>query len=421
MEEILGDIPGVIVYIDDILVFADTMCKLRESTKKVLKALEDNNLTLNREKCEYEVEETEFLGHELTKEGFNIAKKKVQDVLAFVSPSSVTELTSFLGLASFVAAYIANFADISKPLWDATKEAQFAWNDEREIAFNELKRAIADCTVKQGFFDGSDPTYTDASPNALGAVLVQSNNSGDFRVIAFASRLLSPTERRYPQCQREALSIVWGTEHFWFYLIGRRFTIRTDAEGIAFIFKRDQAPTKRIMKREDAWALRMDAFEYDVEHIKGESNIADPSSRLVKGVGVKSFDDNPTPGEIMSCSIEIPNDITFADGIVTIEEIVWHAQRDQVMKEVMKALDTNDWPRALGKFKTVRHELREVEGVLTRMGEIVVPEALRPKILTTDHMGHPGENAMKSAMRGKVWWPGMLAQTERWVRDCTPC
>lgn len=175
------------------------------------------------------------------------------------------------------------------------------------------------------------------------------------------------------------------------------------------------------MKRVDAWALRMDAFEYDVEHIKGESNTADPSSRLVKGVGVKNFDDNPTPGEIMSCSIEIPNDISFADGIVTIEEIVWHAQRDPVMKEVMKALDTNDWPRALGKFKTVRHELREVEGVLTRMGEIVVPEALRPKILTTAHMGHPGENAMKSAMRGEDWWPGMLAQTERWVRDCTPC
>lgn len=125
--------------------------------------------------------------------------------------------------------------------------------------------------------------------------MVQQGNDEANRIIAFASRLLSPTERRYPQCQKEALAIVWGAEHFWFYLIGRRFTIRTDAEGIAFIFKRDQAPTQRIMKRADAWALRMDAFDYDVEHISGEANIADPSSRLVEGEGTENFDDQPTP------------------------------------------------------------------------------------------------------------------------------
>lgn len=133
------------------------------------------------------------------------------------------------GTKSILSAYIKSFSDIAKPLWDATISGQFVWRSEQESSFQALKEAIAACTVQQGFFSGTDDTflYTDASPVALGADLVQKNPQGDFRTISFASRLLSQTERRYPQTQREALSIVWGAEHFWYYLLGRKFTVRT--------------------------------------------------------------------------------------------------------------------------------------------------------------------------------------------------
>lgn len=421
MEEILRGVGRVVVYIDDILVHARTIQELRSTTVRVLAALEANNLTLNTDKCEYEKEELEFLGHELSKDGFNIAKKKVEDVAKFRTPRNGLELKSFLGLASFLSAYIKGFADIAKPLWDAT--AQFQWGQEQQEAFLAMKEAIIGCTTRQGFFNGEDETflYTDASPWALGAVLTQRNPEGKFRIISFASKLLSPTEQRYPQMQREALGIVWGAEHFWYYLVGRRFTIRTDAQGITFILKRDQTQTKRIMKRSDAWKLRMESFDYSVEYVKGDENIADPSSRLVEGTSLETFEEGPTPGEIMSFTLDEPADMVFTEGRVTVEEVKWHSDRDEEVKAVKEAIESGEWPRTLGKFRAVGHELRVVNGIVTRMGATLVPRDLRPKMLATAHAGHPGALAMKSILKGCAWWPGMLTHAGNWVAACKTC
>lgn len=423
MEEVLEHLPFVVIYIDDILIFAEGIEVLEQRTVRVLELLRKSNLTLNPSKCEFNKQQVEFLGHELSSDGFNISKYKVADIKKFRRPANITELKSFLGVASFQASYIKNFADISAPLWEATKEGQFEWTRERDIAFAAVKKAIIDCTMKQGFFSETDETilYTDASPVAVGAVLTQRNKEGQHRVVAFASRLLSPTERRYPQTQLEALGIVWGAEHFWYFLLGRSFILRTDALGISFIMKRDLTQTKRIMSRADAWALRMEAFDFKVEFVKGTENIADPSSRLVEGVGEENFEDGPVRGEIMSITLDPPGDVEFPRGRVTIEEIKWHFERDAILRAVVKALETGDWPRALGAYKSAKHELRVKNGILTRMGETVVPELLRPKVLSAAHTGHPGMTAMKSLLRGVVWWPGMLAHVENWVRECKPC
>lgn len=197
MEEILGGIKRVVVYIDDILVFAESKESLKAATQEVLGALRENNLTLNADKCEYEKETIEFLGHELSKEGFNIAKKKVDALEKFRRPKNILELKSFLGLASFLSAFIRGFADISKPLWAATAAKQFEWTKSMDRSFRELKEAIASCTAKQGFFSAKDETYlyTDASEEAVGAVLVQKSGDQAYRTIAFASRLLTPTDK----------------------------------------------------------------------------------------------------------------------------------------------------------------------------------------------------------------------------------
>lgn len=423
MEEILQSIPNVVIYIDDVLVFARDRDELRTTTKFVLEALKENNLTLNEDKCEFGKERLEFLGHELSAEGFNIARKKVEDVEKFRAPKSSTETRSFLGLAGFLSGYIGNFADVAKPLWDVAVSGNFRWGREQQEAFEALKSAISGCTTKQGFFNGTDDVflYTDASEWAIGSVLVQRSPKGDYRTIAFASKLLSPTERRYPQTQREALAIVWAVEHFWYYLTGRKFVIRTDAQGISFIFKNDVTQTKRIMRRADAWRLRLEGFDYSVEFVRGEENIADPSSRLlVEGDG-PDFEDDQTPGEIGVFELTAPDDLTFPEGTVTIEEVRYHTSRDGELNGVAESLESGDWPRTLGKYKSVGAELRIMDGCVSRMGELVIPSSLRPKVLSIAHVGHPGALTMKSILRGSVWWPGVLTHVENWVRECEAC
>lgn len=93
-------IPNALLYIDDILVYVDTLQNLQAGTKKVLATLKANNLTLNRGKGDWEEKSIEFLGHELSEEDVNISRKKVASVMSFRKPKDTTELKNSTFLVS---------------------------------------------------------------------------------------------------------------------------------------------------------------------------------------------------------------------------------------------------------------------------------------------------------------------------------
>ena len=130
------------------------------------------------------------------------------------------------------------------------------------------------------FFDKTWRTelIVDASPVGLEAVLVQVDPkaTSNKRIVCFASRLLTEVERRYSQCEKEALAAVWGCEIFWFHLFGSTFALVTDNRAVQLIFNNSAAePPARI----ERWALRFSQFDYKIEHRPGNSNIADYFSR----------------------------------------------------------------------------------------------------------------------------------------------
>lgn len=422
MEDVLMGIASVVVYIDDILIFASDEPTLERITKQVLEALKSNNLTLNDDKCEFKKGKLEFLGHTVSESGLDIEERKIDSIRKFKRPTTPSELKSFLGLASYVSSFIPKFADLTDDLWKVSGKEAFEWGEAQEKAFVAVKEAIINCTTSQGFFSVNDDTYlyTDASPRALGAVLVQTDNTGKNRIISFASKTLTETERRYPQTQREALAVVWAAEHYFYYLLGQRFTIRTDAQGIAFIFKRDGDAPKRLMKRAEGWAMRLDAFDFVIEFVKGSDNIADPSSRLYEGED-EAYNETEAPCEIANLTITEPEEIIFGDECLTALEVSFHTAQDDELKEVLKAMDTGEWPKHLAQYENVQEELTEANGVMTKIGLAVIPRILRSKALHLAHKGHPGMTKMKSILRERVWWPGMYSAAETWVQSCRAC
>lgn len=422
MEDILTGIPNIIVYIDDVLAFASTLEELREITRRVLEALKRNNLTVNEKKCEYDKETLIFLGHKLSREGLSIDEEKVKDVKKFRRPNSASELRSFLGLASYVSGFIPRFADLTEPLWSASRSGKFEWAEEQDEAFNKTKEAIESCTIAQGFFQLNDKTflYTDASPHALGAVLVQEDSSGTKRIISFASKTLTSTEKRYAQTQREALAVVWAAERFHYYLLGQKFTICTDALGIAYIFNRNGDAPKRMMKRAEVWAMRLDAFDFDIKFVKGTENIADPSSRLYTGED-EAYSEREPAGEIAEITLPGPTAIQFGTDHMPPLEVGYHTARDDELQAVVKAVETGEWTSELAPYKQVQEELQQRDGVLTRSGLAIIPLVLRAKAMRLGHKGHPGMTAMKSILRERVWWPRMNMAIESWVENCRTC
>lgn len=315
-----------------------------------------------------------------------------------------------------------HFIELTAALWKVSTKGKFSWEAEQDWAFQRTKEAIINCTTTHGFFDVNDGTtlYTDASPHALGAVLVQTNKKGENRIISFASKALTETEKKYAQTQREALAIVWATEHFYYYLLGQRFTIKTDAQGVKFIFERGGEAPKRVMRRAEGWAMRLDAFDFKIEFVEGESNIADPSSRLYEGEA-KEYVESEAPCEILEVRVTEMTPLEFGDLCMPPLEVEIHTRADETMQQVRQALETGEWGENLSEYKQIRDELFYTNGILTRAGQAVLPESLRNKALMLAHKGHPGSTKMKSILKDRVWWPGMSTITERWVESCKTC
>ena len=156
--------------------------------------LADAGLTLRGSKCKIGLDKVQYLGHIFSKNGMAPDTDKIAVVQNWPTPTDVTEVRQFLGLASYYRRYVKNFADIAAPLHHLTQKAvEFNWEENCQQSFQVLKDALTQAPVlcypcfKKGF-----TLQTDASAVGIGAVLEQ-----DGHVIAYASRSLTPPERQY--------------------------------------------------------------------------------------------------------------------------------------------------------------------------------------------------------------------------------
>jgi len=112
----------VISYIDDILIYSNSLEEHHEHVKKVLKKLLENNLYIKLEKYEFDVTETTFLGYILSKDGLKVDSEKVKAILDWPVPSNVKEIQSFIGLCNYYRIFIKDFAKIARPLHKLTRK-----------------------------------------------------------------------------------------------------------------------------------------------------------------------------------------------------------------------------------------------------------------------------------------------------------
>jgi len=190
-------------------------------------------------------------------------------------PRTLKQLRAFLGLANFYRKYVPNFAIIAAPLTDATRKCSpndIPWNEARDQAFQELKKRISSLVILR-LLDVSQPfiLQTDASHLGVGAVLLQEDNTGEKRPIAFASRKLLPRESRYlkvSMIERECLAITWEIKKFQEYLYGTEFIPETDHQPLQY-FRQAKFQNGRLMR----WALALQAYRFLLRAIRGRHNV----------------------------------------------------------------------------------------------------------------------------------------------------
>ncbi|XP_050337769.1 uncharacterized protein K02A2.6-like [Bactrocera neohumeralis] len=304
-------------------------------------------------------------------------------------------------------------ADTTEPLRKLLKlDTKFIWGPTQQNAFAKLKHLLSNIPTLS-YFDPSNKTrvIADASPVALGAVLIQFNSNNEPNIISFASKSLSEVEKRYSQTEKESLALVWAVERFYYYLVRLDFELVTDQKPLETIFKPTSKPPARI----ERWLLRLQSFKFKVIYRSGKENIADSLSRLWKLERAKSFGDNVEKSIFHIISNSTPT-------ALTISEISEKGSRDEEMIEAMEYIKCDSWPsNTINRYFPFRHELTTVGDIILRGTRVVIPTDLRAKVLELAHEGHPGESAMKRRLRAKVWWPLIDREVETFVKNCRDC
>jgi len=229
-----------LVYLDDVIVFGSSFERCLENLSQVLTRFATAGLKLKPSKCFLFQPQVSFLGHIVGREGVRCDPAKIATVQDWPTPDNCREVRSFLGLANYYKRFVPNFSEVALPLTSLTKkDVPFVWSPECESSFQALKNCLTSAPALAYPIPDEEATFildTDASDVGIGAVLSQVQN-GEEKVVAYASKGLTKSQRNYCTTYRELLAIVEFVPSFKHYLLGRPFEIRTDHSSLRWLHR----------------------------------------------------------------------------------------------------------------------------------------------------------------------------------------
>ena len=236
MTECFGDILGVCVFLDDLLVHASNKNDQDNILKSVLERAKQLNIKFNSAKCFFGLSQVKYMGHIFSKDGMQVDPSRIQAICAMPAPTDKKSLQRFLGLVTYLASFIPNFSEVTANLRSLLKkDSQWQWDESHQKSFENLKLIITQAPVL-AHFDVKSPIVlsVDASKFAVGAVILQNN-----KPIEYASKTLNLCQQGYAQIEKELYAVVVGCNKFRQYISGQSITEESDHSPLVTICKRN--------------------------------------------------------------------------------------------------------------------------------------------------------------------------------------
>uniref|UniRef100_A0A1A7ZLV7 Gypsy retrotransposon integrase-like protein 1 n=1 Tax=Nothobranchius furzeri TaxID=105023 RepID=A0A1A7ZLV7_NOTFU len=474
----------VLVYLDDLIVFGESLEEHEERLIKVLDRLGEAGLKISLDKCQFCQPQVKYLGHVVSAQGVSPDPQKIEAVTTWPQPHNLKSLRSFLGFCGYYRRFIANYAAIVRPLTELTKgyaptqkskkkspdlnksylneSEPFGdlWDDSCSKAFQQIIHCLTHAPVL-AFADPTKPyeLHVDASFKGLGAVLYQLQE-GELRPVAFASRKLSQAEKRYPIHQLEFLSLKWAVvDRFHDYLYGARFTVRTDNNPLTYVLS-----TAKLNAVGHRLLAALSTYDFDVHYRPGKHNIdADILSRnfdtdteweTIPEAAVKSICKRVRVSESPECPTRcvdqtgaspkcIPDIYAFPLTMelqslehVSKADLAKAQKEDPVIGPAVKAVQQNLWTGNSPELSLLKREKDKLtllsDGLLYRItkrhsGEevrqLVLPKVYHDVVLRSVHnnSGHLGIERTLDLLRRRFYWPRMLQDIEHHIKSCGEC
>jgi len=412
----------VAVYLDDILIYTETLEEHRALTHEVLQRLAAHDLYLRPEKCEFQRDEVEYLGLIIRKGTVSMDPIKINAITNWPVPRNLRELRAFLGFANFYRRFIKDFAHVARPLNDLTKkDTPWHWDPHQDEAFSTLKRSFSTKPIL-AMWEPDRPTgiEVDASGYATGGVLLQQLPDKLWHPVAFRSQSMAEAERNYEIYDKEMMGIIRVLEDWRHYLEGlpQPFDIVTDHRNLQY-----WRTTQNLTRRQARWSLYLSRFDFRLIHKPGTLNTqADPLSRL-------SIHSVPDSADNLDRQVLRPEH--FAESAAAS-----HHLSDTLERDIKSATDFD--PEVLSALALLKRcaprqlvdglsDWEVSDGLVFFKGRVYVPKVLdlRQRVLQLCHdsqtTGHPGRRGTLELVSRLYWWPGMTTFVNKYVTGCDTC
>lgn len=395
MDQVLRGLPGVFCYVDDILVASSDYNTHLNDLRVVFDRLVRHGIRINPAKCVFGVAHLDFLGHRVSAGGIRPTDSKIAALREFPTPATVKQLKRFLGMVNFYHRCIPKAASLLEPLHTITTDCQSneipeeLWNTHGSTAFTAVKDAIADATL----IEHPDPSAelnlaTDASNTAVGAVL-QQFREGHWRPLAFFSRKLTDTQRRYSTFGRELLAAYLAVRHFRPYLEGRAFTLSTDHKALVSALK---SASENHSAREQRHLDQILQFDVTAQHV---------------------------PGALL----EVPDALSRISAVTSQPFDYASIARSQLRCPEVTRLEQSSSSLSLQHRPVPGHpELKILCDISTGIHRPIIPQDHRQLIFNhTHHLAHPGFAGTYKLIHQRFVWSGMRSDIRAMIRSCGHC
>ena len=400
MHAIFERVPNVLIYIDDLLIFAPDKETHDQTLRKVLTLIRDHGLGLNKKKCSFHLSSVDFLGFHVEDGTVKPAADRLESLINFPLPGDLKSLRRFIGMAAYFSKYIQHFSDSLKPLLDLKNSLSVNacanpiidyWPPDSLASFSEIKSELSDAVLVVPSSDEELIIRTDASDSCIAAVLQTSSG----QPVSFLSRVLTDAEKRYDIVEKEALAVYWGIRRSRMFLLGRKFKVLSDHKPIQYLFNSDKVSPKLLR-----WRLALQEFDFQVTYCPGKDNtVADCFSRIYF--------------------------VDFAPPTFDISYVVKAQRFDEECKLVVEALGKKFRVKPDGVSTALWSQRKSFvikDNVLYNSdGLIYVPPKARVKVLTLCHALHRGIAATIAGVRATCFWPRLRGDVEHFVKNCRVC
>jgi hypothetical protein len=391
MDGLLHNLSPMIVlcYIDDLVIFSETIEQNIDRLRQVLERLNYGNLTININKCQFAVESIIFLGYLIEQNSVKADPRLIEKIKNFDIPTNILNVMAWNGLSGYYRSMIKNYAEINRPISDLLKnhnnnlKKKVIFTQECIDAFNKIKNIM----ISEPFLIIADPAKefrlcVDTSGYATGAVLEQLGEDKKYHPVGYASRKLSPREQAESASVRELIGFVYALKHYKFYLYGQKhFTVIVDNAALKYLLTMKN-PNSKLLRM----AMEISDYNFTVQHRAGKTHTnADSMSRFVNNVNISVF---------------------------TMDDLQRHQERDDECFQLSK-----------------KEKFSKKDGILwfnsVNGPRAVIPKSLRATVLKQEHdsilAGHCGKDTTNKKIASQYYWPNRQHDVEFYCTSCEIC